>query len=159
MKRLDVPKLSRLGLAHIEGQRFKFNNVADVVPHDGKRYKNAPCSCYGKSHLLVRKILIDSRGFQVVYRKEFVTFRGTKGRAEYNRVCIYKMNYTGFHTPKSNHTSDGIRNGLERFLGCWLPWETLIDHSIDSAIIESFRESEEAGSPFTNKRIGGKQWA
>ena len=151
MKR-RCPNAKQIGVGFIEGQRFKFNNVADVVPHDGVKYKNAPAVAWEITPAC-EKALDRFEGFPSLYRKEFVTFRETKGRAEYQGF-IYKMNYTGFHTPNPMYV-DGIRTGLKGFFDASY-WER-IDHSIDSAIIESFR-MEEIGSPLTNKRIGGSQW-
>ena len=144
------PNAKPMGSGFIVGQRFKFNNVADIVPHDKSKYKDAPAVAWEITPDC-EKALDRYEGFPSLYRKEFVTFREAGGKAEYQGF-VYKMNYTGFHTPNPMYV-DGIRTGLKGFFDVKY-WER-IDRSIDSAIIESFK-MEETGSPLT-KRVGGKQ--
>ena len=143
------PSAKPMGSGFIVGQRFKFNNVADIVPHDKSKYKDAPAVAWDITPDC-EKALDRYEGFPSLYRKIDVLFQAD---GEYFNGFAYKMNYTGFHTPSPMYV-DGIRTGLKNFFNA-SHWD-MIDNSIDSAIIESFR-MEETGSPLT-KRVGGKQW-
>jgi hypothetical protein len=143
------PNAKPMGSGFIVGQRFKFNNVADIVPHDKSKYKDAPAVAWDITPDC-EKALDRYEGFPSLYRKIDVLFQAD---GEYFNGFAYKMNYTGFHTPSPMYV-DGIRTGLKNFFNA-SHWH-MIDNSIDSAIIESFR-MEETGSPLT-KRVGGKQW-
>ena len=63
------PNAKPIGAGFIVGQRFKFNNVADIVPAQiGSGVSDAP-ELHGKSHLTVRKHLIDLKAFRVCIEK------------------------------------------------------------------------------------------
>ena len=144
------PNAKPIGAGFIVGQRFKFNNVADIVPAQiGSGVSDAPAVAWEITPDC-EKALDRFEGFPSLYRKIDVTFQAD---GEYLNGFAYKMNYTGFHTPSPIYV-DGIRTGLKNFFNASY-WH-MIDNSIDSAIIESFR-MEETGSPLT-KRVGGKQW-
>tara|TARA_R100001480_G_scaffold99107_1_gene103278 strand:+ start:183 stop:680 length:498 start_codon:yes stop_codon:yes gene_type:complete len=143
------PNARPIGSGFIVGHRFKFNNVADIVPHDKSKHKDAPAVAWQITPDC-EKALDRFEGFPSLYRKINVLF---KGDGEYFNGFAYKMNYTGFHTPSPMYV-EGIRTGLKNFFNA-SHWH-MIDDSIDSAIVESFR-MEEKGSPL-HKRIGGRQW-
>jgi len=145
------PNAKPIGFGFIQGQRFKFNNVADIVPHQGDKL-NAPAVAWEITEQC-EKALDRFEGFPSLYRKIDVTFREAGGKKEYQGFA-YKMNYTGFHTPNPMYVN-GIRTGLKGFFDA-VRWER-IDTTIDRAIVESFR-MEETGDPFTTQVIGGKQW-
>ena len=144
------PNAKPIGAGFIVGQKFKFNNVADIVPAQmGSGVSDAPAVAWEITPHC-EKALDRFEGFPSLYRKIDVTFQAD---GEYFNGFAYKMNSTGFHTPSPMYV-DGIRTGLKNFFNA-SHWH-MIDNSIDSAIIESFR-MEETGSPLT-KRVGGKQW-
>ena len=155
------PNAKPIGAGFIVGQKFKFNNVADIVPAQmGSGVSDAPAVAWEITPHC-EKALDRFEGFPSLYRKIDVTFKitGMQKKWQFDHMqseykgFAYKMNYTGFHTPSPMYV-DGIRTGLKGFFnsGYW----DMIDNSIDSAIIKSFR-MEETGSPLT-KRVGGSQW-
>jgi len=146
------PNAKPIGFGFIEGQRFKFNNVADIVPHEGDKYLNAPAVAWEITQHCERA-LDRFEGFPSLYRKIDVVFRQHGSNKEYQGFA-YKMNYTGFHTPNTTYVH-GIRTGLKGFANESY-WD-IVDKSIDSAIVESFRV-EETGRPFASRVIGGRQW-
>ena len=166
MKR-RCPKAEIIGTGYgfIDGYKFKFNNVADIVrttdeEKRSKKFFDAPAIAW-RITPECEESLDRFEGFPSLYRKIDVNFTPA-GEENSWKGFAYKMNYEGFHTPSPSYVNT-IRVGLKDFFHP-LYWET-IDHSIDSAIVKSFR-MEERGAPFTSRRtissmrntVGGSQW-
>ena len=124
----SCPNAKPMGSGFIVGQRFKFNNVADIVPHDKSKYKDAPAVAWEITPDC-EKALDRYEGFPSLYRKIDVLFQAD---GEYFNGFAYKMNYTGFHTPSPMYV-DGIRTGLKNFFNA-SHWH-MIDNSIDLSLI------------------------
>ena len=115
MKR-RCPKAEIIGTGYgfIDGYKFKFNNVADIVrTTDRKRSKeffDAPA--IGRIHLSVKSRWIVSR-FPSLYRKIDVNFTPA-GEENSWKGFAYKMNYEDSHTKSIVCQHDSSR--VERLL-------------------------------------------
>ena len=158
--RRRCPNAKPVGAGHIKGYKLKFNNVADIVPfpnRDSLMNQDVPCVIWEITPDC-EKALDRFEGFPSLYRKVDVEgYMGENYFYENGSIptkingFVYKMNYSGFHTPSPYYVR-GIRDGLKGFFTDY----DMVDRHIDQAIIKSFRQSEK----FTvqPRMVGGKQW-
>tara|TARA_B100001248_G_scaffold258703_1_gene243414 strand:+ start:2663 stop:3193 length:531 start_codon:yes stop_codon:yes gene_type:complete len=158
--RRRCPNAKPVGAGHIKGYKLKFNNVADIVPFPNKdslMNQDVPCVIWEITEDC-EKALDRFEGFPSLYRKVDVEgYMGENYFYENGSIptkingFVYKMNYSGFHTPSPYYVR-GIRDGLKGFFTD----HDMVDRHIDQAIITSFRQSEK----FTvqPRMVGGKQW-
>ena len=150
------PKAKPIGAGHIVNYKLKFNNVADIVKVEDHIH-DVPCVIWEITPDC-EKALDRFEGFPSLYRKVDVEgYMGENYFYENGSIptkingFVYKMNYSGFHTPSPYYVR-GIRDGLKGFFTDY----DMVDRHIDQAIIKSFRQSEK----FTvqPRMVGGKQW-